>query len=96
MGLQLAIIGMLAGSALGLRYKVFVMVPAVVLAMICAALAGIARGDHFGSIISAMMIVGTTLQFGYLAGIALHAAGRPIWASLIGGRKSQPTRAHSG
>ncbi len=91
MGLQLAIklaiIGVLAGAALGLRYKVFVLVPAVTLAMIFAAIAGIAQGDHLGSIILAMLILGTTVQFGYLTGIAIHAAAGPI--SLIGGRDSQ-------
>ena len=95
MGLQLAIIGMLAGTALGLRYRVFVLVLAVVLALILAAMAGVARGDQFGSIISAMVILGATLQFGYLTGIALHAAAGAIWASVIGDGKS-PTRAHSG
>jgi hypothetical protein len=88
MGLQLAMIGVLAGTALGLRYKVFVLVPAVTLAMIFAAMAGIAHGNHLGSIILAMVILGATIQLGYLTGIAIYAAG-PILASLIGGRGSQ-------
>jgi hypothetical protein len=91
MGLQLAIklaiIGVLAGTALGLRYKVFVLVPAVTLAMIFAAMAGIAQGDHLGSIILAMVILGATVQLGYLTRIATHAAAGPI--SLIGDRDSQ-------
>jgi hypothetical protein len=82
MGLQLAIVGVLAGTALGLRYKVFVLVPAVSLAMIFGAMAGIVHGDHLGSIILAMVILGATVQFGYLTGIAIHAAAGPIWASL--------------
>ena len=89
MGVQLAIIGVLAGTALGLRYKVFVLVPAVALAMMFAAMAGIAHGDHLGSIVLAMVILGATLQFGYLTGIGIHAVAAPIWASLIGGRNSQ-------
>jgi hypothetical protein len=91
MGLQLAIklaiIGVLAGTALGLRYKVFVLVPAVTLAMIFAAMTGIAQGNHLGAIILAMVILGATVQFGYLTGLAIHAAAGPI--SLIGGRGSQ-------
>jgi hypothetical protein len=91
MGLQLAIklaiIGVLAGTALGLRYKVFVLVPAVTLAMIFAAMTGIAQGDYLGAIILAMVILGATVQFGYLTGLAIHAAAGPI--SLIGGRGSQ-------
>jgi hypothetical protein len=89
MGVQLAIIGVLAGTALGLRYKVFVLVPAVTLAMMFAAMAGIAHGDHLGSIILAMVILGATVQFGYLTGIGIYAVTAPIWASLIGGRNSQ-------
>jgi hypothetical protein len=86
MGLEVAIIGVLAGTALGLRYKVFVLVPAVALAMMVAAMAGIAHGDHFGSIILAMAILGATVQFGYLIGIAMRAATGPTWAFLIGAR----------
>jgi hypothetical protein len=89
MELQLAIIGVLAGAALGLRYKVFVLVPAVTLAMIFAAMAGIAHGNHLGSIILAMVILGATVQFGYLTGIMIHAAAGPILATLIRGRGSQ-------
>jgi hypothetical protein len=85
MGLQLAIFGVLAGTALGLRYKVFVLVPAVTLAMIIAVTAGIAHGDHLGSIILAMAVLGAMVQFGYLTGIAIHAVVGPIWTSLIGG-----------
>jgi hypothetical protein len=89
MGLQLAIIGVLAGTALGLRYKVFVLVPAVTLAMIFAAMTGIAHGDHLGSILLAMVILGAAVQFGYLTGIAIHTVAGPICASSIGGRKQQ-------
>jgi hypothetical protein len=89
MELQLAIIGVLAGAALGLRYKVFVLVPAVTLAMIFAAMAGIAHGNHLASIILAMVILGATVQFGYLTGIMIHAAAGPILATLIRGRGSQ-------
>lgn len=89
MELQLAVIGLFAGAALGLRYKVFVLVPAVMLAMIFAAMAGIAHGDHLGSIILATAILGATVQIGYLTGIVMHAAAGPIWGALIGGRDPQ-------
>jgi len=74
MALELAIVGMLAGIALGLRYKVLILVPAVALAMIFAMTVAIARGDHFWSIILAMAILGTAVQLGYLAGIVIRAA----------------------
>jgi hypothetical protein len=74
MALGLAIIGVLAGIALGLRYKVLFLVPAVTLAMIFATMIGVARADHFWSIVLAMVVLGTAVQFGYLAGIAIRAA----------------------
>ena len=74
MALELAIVGILAGIALGLRYKVLILVPAVTLATIFATVVAIARGDHFWSIILAMAIPGSAVQFGYLAGIVICAA----------------------
>jgi len=72
--IELAVINVLAGIALGLRYRVVILVPAVSLVVTFAAIVGIARGDHFWSIILAMVIVGTALQLHYLIGIAIRAA----------------------
>src|SRR5260370_24858558 len=69
----------LAGIALGLRYKVLILVPAVTLAMIFAMIIGVACADHFWSIVLAMVVLGTAVQFGYLAGIAI----RPAVGSVI-------------
>src|SRR5258708_3895845 len=89
MTLELAIISVLAGTALGLRYKVFVLVPAVTLSIMFAVMGGIARGDRLWSILLAMAILGTAVQFGYLAGIMLRAAVGSICASVLGGRNPQ-------
>ena len=70
----LAIVSVLAGIALGLRYKVAILVPAVALAMALAAIVAIERGDHLWSIILAIVIPGTGVQLGYLAGIVICAA----------------------
>jgi hypothetical protein len=86
MTLELAIIGGLAGIALGLRYKVLILVPAVTFAMIFAMIIGAARADYFWSIVLAMAILGTAVQLGYLAGIAIRAVVGSIWAPMIGGR----------
>jgi hypothetical protein len=86
MALQLAIIGVLAGIALGLRFRVFVLVPAIALAMIFAVIAGVAHGDGWGTIVLAMAILGTAVQFGYLTGIAIYAAAGSIFASMNGSR----------
>jgi len=86
---EFAIISVLAGIALGLRYKVVILVPAVTLAIIFAMIVGIARADHFWSITLAMVILGTAVQFGYLAGIAIRAALGSIYALTIGGREPE-------
>jgi hypothetical protein len=72
--IALAAINVLAGIALGLRYRVVILVPAVSLVVTFVVIVGIARGDHFWSIILATVIVGTALQLGYLIGIAIRAA----------------------
>jgi hypothetical protein len=75
MSLQLAIIiSALAGIALGLRYKVVILIPAIAFLMMFATIVGIGRGDYFWSIILAMPIPGTAIQLGYLAGIFVRAA----------------------
>jgi hypothetical protein len=89
MTLELALIGGLAGTALGLRYKVLILVPAVTLAMIFAMIVGVARADHFWSIVLAVAILGTAVQFGYLAGIVIRAIVGSICAPMIGGRNPE-------
>jgi len=85
MALALTIISVLAGIALGLRYKVLILVPAVAVAMLFAIIIGVAHAYRFWSIVPAMVIVGTAVQFGYLAGIVMRAAIRSICAHTIGG-----------
>jgi hypothetical protein len=89
MTLELAIISMLAGIALGLRYKVFVLVPAVSLTIMFAVVGGIAHGDRMWSILFTMAILGTAVQFGYLAGIMIRVTVGSIFSSLAGGRNPQ-------
>src|SRR5215472_14057621 len=73
MSLELAIISALAGIALGLRYKVMILLCAVASVMTFAMVVGIARGDHLWSIISAVATLETAVQLGYLAGISIRA-----------------------
>jgi hypothetical protein len=89
MTLELAIVSMLAGIALGLRYKVFILVPAVSFTIMFAVMSGIAHGDRLWSILFAMAILGTTVQFGYVAGIMIRAAMGSIFTSIVGGRSPQ-------
>ena len=79
MSLESAIISALAGIALGLRYKVMILICAAALVMMFVMIVGVARGDHFWSILSATVISGTAIQLGYLAGLSIRAAvGRII------------------
>jgi hypothetical protein len=71
---ELAIVSVLVGGALGLRYKVLILVPAFALATIIALIFGFARSDGFGSIILAMVVLWIAVQVGYLVGIAIRAA----------------------
>jgi hypothetical protein len=71
MALALAIIGVLVGIALGLRFKVLALVPAIPVATTFALIVGLARGESFWSIVLGMAIVGIALQLGYLIGIFL-------------------------
>ncbi len=73
MVIELAVISVVAGIGLGLRFKVVILVPAVTFVVIFAITVGIARGDHFWSIIVAMVTVGTAVQLGYLVGIVIRA-----------------------
>jgi hypothetical protein len=86
---ELAIISILAGITLGMRYKVVILVPLVTLAIIFAMIVGIARGDHFGSIVLAMVMLGGAVQVGYLAGTAIRATVGSICALAIGGRNPE-------
>jgi hypothetical protein len=73
MALEIVIIHVLAGAALGLRFKVMILVPALTLTMLFAAMVGVTRGDQFWSIAVAMILLGTAIQVGYLVGILIRA-----------------------
>jgi hypothetical protein len=70
----LVFISVFIGIALGLRYKVVILIYAVALVMMFVMIVGIARADHFWSIVLATAISGATVQLGYLAGIVIRAA----------------------
>jgi hypothetical protein len=68
MALDIVIIHVLAGAAVGMRFKVMILVPAVTLTILFAAIIGVTRGDKFWSIAVSMILLGTAIQVGYLAG----------------------------
>jgi hypothetical protein len=71
--MALTIIGFLVGGALALRFNVLILIPAIGLALLGTAAVGIAQGDRIGSVLLAMVFVGSALQIGYLAGIVTRA-----------------------
>jgi hypothetical protein len=74
MAFEFALIGVVVGIVLGLRYKILILVPAVLFAMIFTIMVGVARADSFWSIVLTTVALVTAVQLGYLAGIAIHAA----------------------
>jgi hypothetical protein len=81
MALELAIISLVIGAVLGLRYNALVLVPAVVFAVLVAVITGIARADGFWSIVLTTVLLGVTVQLGYLAGAAISAVVESIRAA---------------
>jgi len=78
----------LLGCGLGLRFKVLILGPAVTSAMLGAAVVGIARGDEYWSVVVAMILSGTAVQIGYLAG----AIARDRIASVRARRREAVTK----
>ena len=60
------------GGMLGLCYRVLILCPAIGLALLAAAVVGIARGDHVTTIALAMILAGAALQIGYLGGVVMR------------------------
>jgi hypothetical protein len=83
MSLELALIGAAAGAVLGLRYKVMVLVPAVMFSMLFAVIVGVARGDGFGTVVLMTVALPAAVQVGYLAGVAMRAVAESVRAFLI-------------
>jgi hypothetical protein len=67
--MALTIICFLIGAALGMRFKVLIVIPVIGLALLGTAAVGIAHGDPIGSVVLTMVLIATTLQLGYLAGV---------------------------
>jgi hypothetical protein len=90
--IMLMVIGSLVGAVLGVRFKVFVLVPVICAALAIVVVDGIARGDGLWRLSVAMVVVVTSGQLGYIGAIALRfVTGTPRAANH--GRISLPTSA---
>lgn len=71
--MMLAMTVMLIGALLGLRFKVLILVPAVIVGSIITLWSGMAHHDSLQAILFVMAATSTALQFGYLGGTIIHS-----------------------
>jgi hypothetical protein len=64
----------LIGATLSLRFKFLILLPAIGLAVVGTATAGIAHGESIGAVIVKIALVAAALQMGYLSGLVTRAA----------------------
>jgi hypothetical protein len=95
MTFALAIIGVAIGVVLGLRYKVLILVPALISAMLFAIGVGIVRAESFWSIVLTAVALVTAVQLGYLVGSVIHAAIAAIWPPQNGDGKPDSKIGHT-
>jgi hypothetical protein len=62
-------IASLIGAALGFRFKVLILFPAIGLAVLGVAGTGIARGDHGNEVMLTTIWIAVALQIGYFLGL---------------------------
>ena len=85
---MLILLAFLLGAVLGMRFKVFILIPAIGFALIGILAGGIAGGNSVSGTLIAAVLALSCLQIGYLLGniarysVALTRAGRPRKASI--------------
>jgi hypothetical protein len=70
--MTLAIISLLVGMVLGQRFKVLMLLPAIVFALGLAIGGGVVRADSAWWIVLMAATAATALQIGYIIGIGIH------------------------
>jgi len=70
--MMLVMTALLTGALLGLRFKAFILVPAVVIGSATVLIVGIARSDSIWPTLLATVLAITALQVGYLSGAVVH------------------------
>jgi hypothetical protein len=91
---MVALIMLGIGSALGLRFRIFVLLPAISLGLFVCTAFGLTQGTAIWSIMLTNVIGATCLQLGYLGGALLKFL---IFAGRFDGtRSSQSARPFAG
>jgi hypothetical protein len=81
----------LTAMAVGLRFKVLVLVPVIAIGILATGTMMIARGDHTWAILGAVLLNGVGMQVGYLCGTFAYSmlrdqrAHEPAMAISAGG-----------
>ena len=84
---MLAMTAVLIGAVLGQRFKVLILVPAIIIGLAVILAIGMAHHDNLWSTLLAMALITTALQIGYLGGIVI----RFVIAAARVGRNSPRT-----
>jgi hypothetical protein len=72
--LTLTIVTILGGALLGLRYRVFILLPAAIFVLVLVIAVGVACGAGTWRMALDMLVATTALQLGYVGGSAFAAA----------------------
>src|SRR5262245_30602313 len=81
---MLTAITIVGGAALGgLRYQVFILVPALLFVLLAVIGIGVARGAGIWAIALEILVASTALQLGYVAGSAFALARGPMSAATV-------------
>jgi hypothetical protein len=83
---MLMLLALLVGAVLGMRFKVFVLIPAIGLTVPIILAVGMIRGESVASFAVTAILAGACLQIGYLAG----AVTRYTIAAAGAGRRHSP------
>lgn len=85
-------VAFLIGAALGLRFKVLILVPAIGAALIGILASGLISGAHLTDTMILAVLVSACLQFGYISG---NFARYTPWLSRVMQRPKLPPQVES-
>ena len=91
-----ALITLMTGLVLGMRYRFLILVPVTVFAVVAILAVGLTHADDIGSIIIAMLIAAICLQAGYVAGLCARYAAVMMRAARMRRALPHAGRAVSG
>jgi len=92
--MTIAISSLLVGAALALRFKVMILLPAIVVAAVLVIARGVFHGDNFWWVILTAILVTICLQLGYLIAAFIRVAITPARPSDFVTETLIPARDH--